>query len=164
MTVDNVTILGWQKYLVNLLPSCTCGCSLLISVGDSEQFNGDCRRSFLISIIDILLIPDFCFLLHSCAVTQLTTLVSSSQHSTSHKQLHLCSKTQTQTQTKTKTGQIYKENSARERWRNQFYISMFCFVINFRIVKQIEGVIVFAHCETNKQTNQPSNQPTHFIS
>lgn len=33
MTVDNVTILGWQKYLVNLLPSCTCDCSLLISVG-----------------------------------------------------------------------------------------------------------------------------------
>ncbi len=31
-------------------------------------------------------------------------------------------------------------------------------------MKQIEGVIVFAHCETNKQTNQPSNQPTHFIS
>jgi hypothetical protein len=33
MTVDNVTILCCQKYLVNLLPSCTCDCSLLISVG-----------------------------------------------------------------------------------------------------------------------------------
>lgn len=37
---------------------------------------------------------------------------------------------------------------------------MFCFVINFRIVKQIEGVVVFPQCETKKKTNQP----THFIS
>jgi hypothetical protein len=95
---------------------------------ESEQFNGDCRRSFLISIIDIVLIPDFCFLLHmSCAVTQLTTLVSSSQHSASHKQLQLCSKTKTQTQTKTKPGQ-YTRKTLQEKDGGTNFIFQ-CFVL-----------------------------------
>jgi hypothetical protein len=140
MTVDNVTILGWQKYLVNLLPSCTCDCSLLISVGESEQFNGDCRRSFLISIIDILLIPDFCFLLHSCAVTQLTnssillTKLCISQATSSLQQNQNPNQNQNQNQNRT----IYKENSARERWWKPilYFNVLFC--------------NKFSHCETNR--------------
>jgi hypothetical protein len=164
MTVDNVTILGCQKYLVNLLPSCTCDCSLLISVGESEQFNGDCRRSFLISIIDILLNPDFCFLLHCCACDPAyNSSVSSSQHSASHKQLHLCSKTKTQTQTKTKTktGQNTRKTLCKRKMVEPilYFNVLFC--------------NKFSHCETNrgghcisslsnKQTNKPTNQPISF--
>jgi hypothetical protein len=107
----------------------------------------------------------FVFFFTAVLWPSLQTLVSSSQHSASHKQLHLCSKTKTQTQTKTKTGQYTRKTLQEKDGGNQFYISMFCFVINFRIVKQIEGVIVFPHCETQqtkKTTIQPTN-PFHFM-
>jgi hypothetical protein len=106
----------------------------------------------------------FVFFFTAVLVTQLTTLVSSSQHSASHKQLHLCSKTktQTQTQTKTKTGQKTRKTLCKRKMVEPilYFNVLFC--------------NKFSHCETNrggrcissvwnKKENQPTN-PFHFIS